>query len=570
MKLRTKLAFSILCILALFMGVNGLAGAAPSAISISGISPTEIQADTPTEIEIRGAGFDSQAIVVLSNGTIRIDFSPVFESATSLSVTVSVPAGEYRVYVVNSTSDFAYFDSLVVTAAPPADTPTPPAFVRPQLVVNSYKASVSQVQSGTEFKLYLGIGNPGTATALNVQATFASADLVPTKTGGVSVVGTIPMGGSAETSQTFLAVDSLYGKSVVVIDVTLSYYDDGGVVYSDKFTLSVPAGGGAGTTYATATPTGVKSAQLVITSYTTSIDPLQPGETFELTMTVENMGNTAAKGVVMIVGGGSAGDSSGTPQPGGVSGGNGEFTNFAPVGASNIQSLGDLSPSGKFQVKQKLIVNVSTAPGAYPMKISFSYVTDNGEVINDDQVITLLVYSLPRVDISFYRDPGVFLAGQPNNLPIQVVNLGKRTAVLGNMSLSANNGILETESTLVGSLDAGGYFTFDGSAIPDAAGPLQVTLTIEYTDDFNQPRTITKTFDLTVEEGFMDPSMEPGMEDGSGEAIVQTEETFLQKVWRFILGLVGLDSSPSPSDQPLEGVPGEEMPIPVQPGGGKG
>jgi len=33
---------------------------------------------------------------------------------------------------------------------------------------------------------------------------------------------------------------------------------------------------------------------------------------------------------------------------------------------------------------------------------------NNGERIVDDQVITLLVYSLPKVEIGFYRDPGIF------------------------------------------------------------------------------------------------------------------------------------------------------------------
>jgi hypothetical protein len=68
------------------------------------------------------------------------------------------------------------------------------------------------------------------------------------------------------------------------------------------------------------------------------VDPLQPGEQFQLGLTVQNMGNTSAKNITMIVGGGSSGGSGETPQPGGVSGSGGEFTNFAPVNASNIQS----------------------------------------------------------------------------------------------------------------------------------------------------------------------------------------------------------------------------------------
>jgi hypothetical protein len=572
MKLQMKHIFSFFFILALLTGWTNLASAAPESIRIDSFEPSLIYTNEVTTVTIYGEGFGTSARVGV-DGSGRYIFEPVFVSDTQIQVVISgVPVGTYAVYVLNSNNELKRADGLLTVAdqvTNPTETPTPPSFVRPQLVVNHYKANVSTVTSGKEFRLNLGIGNPGTSDALNVQAAFTSADMIPTQTGGVVVVGGIPVGGVAETSQTFLAVDSLYGKSVVVVDVAVTYYDGAGTAYSDKFTLSIPASGGSSEVYATATPTGVKTAQLVVTGYSSTVDPLQPGDTFQLNMTVKNMGNSGAKNVTLIVGGGSSGGSSGTPQPGGVSGGSGEFTNFAPVGTSNIQSLGDVTTGGQIQVLQNLIVNVSTSPGAYPMKLTFSYVNDKGEVVNDDQVITLLVYGLPKADIGFYREPDPLFAGQPGQLPIQVVNLGKRTAVLGNMSLTTNNGMLETESTLVGSLDAGGYFTFDGSIIPDTAGPLQLTLTIEYTDDFNQPRTISKAFDLTVEESFVDPSMEPGMEGGGGEVPVQTEETVLQKIWRFLLGLFGLDSGAPTTPTPLEGVP-TEFPVPVQPGGGGG
>lgn len=575
MKLKIKILATALLMAALVLGRVSSALAA----TVMSVYPSNIPGYTGSNITVTGSGFDRSAVIYAGNYPIDTNF------VSDTTLTAWIPAkyaipNSYLITVRMNTrwadgSATLVIDSTTSPSPTPSvvNTPTLPAFVRPQLVINSYKANVSTVQSGREFKLYLKIGNPGTATALNVQASFTSPDLIPTNTGGVAYLPAIPMYASDEVSQTFLAADSLLGKTVVVIDVTLSYYDDSGTAYSDKFTLSVPAAGGSSGVYATATPTGVKTAQLVITSYTSSVDPLEPGETFKLTMTVENMGNSAAKSVTMIVGGGSSGSSGGTPQPGGVSGGSGEFTNFAPVGTSNIQSLGNIPAGGKLQVSQNLIVNVSTAPGAYPMKITFSYVNDKGEVVDDDQVITLLVYSLPKVDISFYRDPGSLFAGQSNALPIQVVNLGKRTAVLGNMTLSTDNGKMETETALVGSLDAGGYFTFDGSVIPDTAGPLKLTLTIEYTDDFNQPRTITKTLGLTVEEGSAGPTLEPGMEGngggGGGEVLPPTEETFLQKVWRFILGLFGLDSGTPSTSPAIEGGP-TEMPVPIQPGGGGG
>jgi len=459
----------------------------------------------------------------------------------------------------------------------PTFTPSlTPVFGRPQIVISSYTAS-DVAQMGKKFKLTIGFKNSGTLNAINTQAVFSSADVVPTGTGGVLALGSIPLGAQVNASQSFYGAYSTAGKKVVLIDVTLTYYDDVGTTYSEKFTLSVAArgepvpGGGGGGVYSTATPTGVNTAQLVITSYTSSLDPLQPGAQFQLGVTVQNMGNTKAKSVTMIMGGGSSGTGSGTPQPGGVSGGGGEFTNFAPVGSSNIQSLGDVPAGGRLQVSQNLVVNVSTNPGAYPMKITFSYVNAKGEVVNDDQVITLLVYSLPNLDVSFYSPTGSLFVGQPGALPIQIVNLGKRSTVLGKMKIETTNGTVDPDSTLVGSLDPGGYFTFDSTLSPETVGSADLNITIEYTDDFNQPRTVTHTLNVTVEEASAELMPDPGMGGGT-EISPATDESFLHKVWRAVLGLFGLDSAPPsdgiPTDKPL---PGKEIiPLPAGGGGGKG
>jgi hypothetical protein len=454
-------------------------------------------------------------------------------------------------------------------------------FQRPQLVVSSTRTR-GDVSTNSEFKLTLEVSNVSASRAYATQVVFSSTDLAPLGNGGVVVVGEVDAGSGRTVPQNFLVTGQLSGQRIVMLDVTITYYDEAGTSYSDKFTLTLETtnSGYSGVVYPTATPTGVKSSQLVIPSYAASLDPLQPGEQFTLTMTVQNMGNAKAQRITMIVGGGSSGggNGGGTPQPGGVSGGSGEFTNFAPVGASNVQSLGDLGPGGMIQASQNLIVNVSTNPGAYPMKVTFSYLNDKNEVVNDEQVITLLVYSLPNVDVSFYRPPDPFSVGMPGMLPIQVVNIGKRSAVLGNLKITTDSGMLENGTGLVGSLDAGGYFTLDAMFTPEQSGKQILNITIDYTDDFNQARTLTRKLEIEVMEGMMEePGMDPSFEGcggGFGEdgmPIMAEPETPLQKVWRFVLGLLGLDSAP-PSDSGGEQIMPEGDPaVPqVKPGTGKG
>ena len=457
----------------------------------------------------------------------------------------------------------------------PTNTPQPTStsepsgsFIRPQIGVQNYRTNPVNVRYGEDFKLFVKLRNEGHANAYNVQVSFTSGDFIPLRNGGVVIVGDLTAGNSVDLEQSLTAATFLFGKTFAPVDMNLSYADENGVAFTEKFTLNIAVAGGGFVNAATSTPTGVKSSQLVITSYASSIDPLQPGEQFTMTMTVQNTGNIPAQRVTMIVGGGSGGgSSSGTPQPGGVSGGSGEFTNFAPVGASNVQTLGDLPAGGMIQASQSLIVNVSTNPGAYPMKITFSYLNDKNEVINDEQVITLLVYSLPNVDVSFYRPPDPFFVGQPGALPLQVANIGKRLAVLGTMKVTSENGFIENGTSLIGSLDQGGYFTLDSVFVPEQSGTMTLDITIDYTDDFNQPRTITRTLDVEVMEAFIEPTPDPSI--GGGEEIpIQTEESALQKVWRFILGLFGLDSAPpSNSDPGIVPIEPQEKPIEPIPGG---
>jgi hypothetical protein len=199
------------------------------------------------------------------------------------------------------------------------------------------------------------------------------------------------------------------------------------------------------------------------------------------------------------------------------------------------------------------------------MRITFSYLNDKNEVINDEQVITLLVYSLPNVEVNFYRPLDPFFVGQPGMLPLQVVNIGKRSAVLGNLDITSESGMIENGTSLIGSLDAGGYFTLDSNFTPEQAGMQVLTVTIEYTDDFNQPRTLTRKLEIEVMDSLEEPIFDPSIE-GGGEFPVMEAETLPQKAWRFVLGLLGLDSAPPAGSEQLIEPEFEEIVPEVKPG----
>lgn len=489
----------------------------------------------------------------------------------------------------------------VVTAKAQGDTeeitPTPTrATDRPLVVITSYYLNKDTIVPGDNFSLFLSIENQGEATAHNLIFTFTGEDFLPKETGGVVVYGALGAHKSDDISQPLLVESSAWGKTNSPVTVTLSYSGPDGAPYTETFTVTLEVLGWSGN-WATATPTptgtAMPRAQLVVKGYTTDIDPLQPGSMFNLDLDVQNLGNGDAREVTMVLGGGATPSMAETPSPGGVSGGGADLTTFAPLGSSNLQYLGDVAVSQTVHASQKLIVNVTANPGAYSLKLSFLYTDAKGNRQVDDQVITLLIYQIPQIEVNYYRDPGPIMAMQPNTLPIQVVNLGRKPTVMGNMTVTAEGADLMNNVSLVGTLDAGGYFPLDVMLIPQVAGPVDVKITINYTDDFNQARSIEQVMHIEVMEGApMDPGMGPGMDPGMGPGMDPSmnpggggafpgempvvEETFWDKALRFVKGLVGLDSGvpePAPAgfpgEMPGEMMPGqgEPMPVPVNPGG---
>jgi hypothetical protein len=439
-------------------------------------------------------------------------------------------------------------------------------------VISSYKTTPELISPGKEFNLEFRLVNQGQGSAKNILITIPAGEFVPLKTGGVLALDDLDSGDKHKFNQPLAASAALAGSSVATLAININYTDSQGQSFSEAFTIALnltqPAySGPAATATSTPTPTAVaiNRPQLVITGYQTDVPLLQPGSRFTLLMSIFNTGNAEAKRVTMVVGGASLptnpnGDDNDPLNPGSITASGGEFTNFSPVDASNIQSLGNLAAGASLSAQQSLIVNVTTNPGVYSLKISFAYQDDHGKLLIDDQVISLLVYTQPVVEINFYREPDPIFVGQPNMLPIQIVNLGRKSAVFGSMTLSAPNGQLQNNTIFIGPLDMGGYFPLDATWFPEIPGEVELTVSVEYTDDFNQPQLISQVLSLNVLEApMMDPGLDPEIYPGEEPGFMPPEtqpETFWQKVTRFISGLIGLDSG-LPTQNMMESMPPE-------------
>jgi len=458
----------------------------------------------------------------------------------------------------------AFSINLPAAAQPPTDATTPqPSLTQPLLYIESYSPGPNDgVSPWAPFNFTFVLANNSDAVARNVVMTFTSEDFIPLD-GGVFTLNNIAKGDRPGATLRFRVSDYSTWKYSGTINGNVTYTDDAGMSYTTSFifyiAIAQPASGSA---TKTPTPGTENKPQLVISKYSTNIDPLQPGSAFKLNLTIANVGTANAKNVSLVYGGGSGQlpNEQGTPQAG-VSGSTADFTNFAPVGSSNIILLGDLATGAQIEAEQEFVVNVSTVPGAYPLKISLVSYTENGLRVIDDQAITLLVYSLPQLEISFYRDPGMFFNGMSTTLPLQITNLSRKSTVLGNMTVTTDSGEIMNGTSLVGNLDPGGYFTLDAMYTPFMEGKAKINITINYTDDFNQLRMYESSIDIDVQPAMVMPE-EPTQTNPEMPTEPVEPTGFFAKIWNAIKGFLGIGTSnePTPEGGPSDG---KEIPAPL-------
>lgn len=554
-----------------------------AAVAVSSVSPGLLPLNNGGAISIQGKEFTYGAQVSLEEyGPLDTRF--INSETLSAIVPASLSAGTYTLRVTNPDGSWSnLYNALTISSAPatplilePAQTASPPALAdRPLVVIDSYTIDRELVIPGETFKLNLKLINRGREYATNVIVSFQAGDFVPQQTGGVLAVKEMDPGEKKKLTQPLTAIPDLAGQTIGTLAVSIAYGDLFGNAFSESFTVAINLkqvySGVAPTETPTPTPEPIPQPQLIISDYETDINPLQPGTTFSLKISVVNRGDADARNTSMVVGGGTiSADPNATPSASGISGGSSELTNFATLGTSNVQFIGDIPVNASTSAEQDLIVNVTTEPGAYPLKISFIYTTPTGERLVDDQVVTMLVFSIPVINTNFYRDPGPLFAGAPNILPVQVVNLGKKSVVLGNMRLTSEQADCFDNVVLVGTLEAGGYFTLDANCTPYTSGPAVFNITIDYTDDFNHPQVYQQDIEVEILE---QPQIEvppegvpsEGIDNPTGEGQNPSQENLWQKIVRFFRGLFGLDSAPPQAEQP---VPEEQFPAEGQPGAG--
>ena len=162
--------------------------------------------------------------------------------------------------------------------------------------------------------------------------------------------------------------------------------------------------------------------------------------------------------------------------------------------------------------------------------------------ITRDEQISLVVRVLPQLLFNFYRPLQPAVVGQPIDLPIEILNVGRKAVASNEAELVSSDLSVETAKIYVGPLDSGIPFTWDARATADSPGEKRFTIRVHYIDDFNQPQVFEGERTIAVEAA---PEVDSAGPDGQGAPGKDPAPEEPQRPWliRLLRGLFGLGSS---------------------------
>lgn len=451
----------------------------------------------------------------------------------TLRAAADVEEGTYAVTVRLDYRDAAGFgysstETVGVTVGP---KPKPG---RPQLVIQQVGTEPETLAPGLPFTMTVVVRNVGTGMARRVLLTLGGGDapFAPVGAANVRALPDLSAGGTYTAALTLVTSRSAK-PGLHAFGLKLEYDDAATTPTHTTSEQSVALAVAAKDT---------PQPQPIVASYTTDPPILTPGSPFTITLTVQNAGEADARRLTASLGGSSPGSSASGASGQGAAAGAGTF---APLGSGNLKVLGTLAPGATQVVVQTFVVDGAAQGGAYTFPIVFEFEDSEGAAKTDTQLISLLVRTVPQLQIGLYQSLPPIFAGQPFPIPLEVLNMGRNRANITTVEITSTDLELQQNSRFFGPLDAGVSDVLDAVAIPRQPGRARATVVVHYIDDFNKPAELTHELTFEVQEGGAVGPGEPTMPEGPGKPGSPGAEPPkpTRPLWlRALRGLLGLGS----------------------------
>lgn len=468
----------------------------------------------------------NQATVILPD--IGVGGSFTFNiSATAASDT---PGGAQPVTLTFSYSDFS---GQVYSTKGALTVEVETVAVASQVTLSRYLVNPNPAIPGQPVTITVLLTNTGNDTAQQVLVTVAADGILLAGPQGNSFpVGDIPAGGSASVDMP-LIVSGSAKSGPQSQSISISFLQSGenkninGSMTLDIAKITVPA------------------PIMNLDSYSTGFDYLQPGQRFTLEITLKNIGDAPAGGLSVTFG--SVESSSADPTPGAGSSTSVTPSNtFAPLGSGGTQFIGTVEADGEgVTLTQEFIVSGSVDSGVFGLPITLLYTRPDGSSSQTKLSASLVVLVPPQIRITQSAPiPESVNLGDSIVVSLEIANRGRKVVNFTNAVITTENAdVLDGAETYLGPVRNDDSTTLNATVIPSAEGEATITVTLNYTDDLNQPKTIEEVYTIQVNPA--PPAIDFGPTPDFSQPLPGGEEPQIDNrdlLGRLLLGLLGLGS----------------------------
>jgi hypothetical protein len=382
---------------------------------------------------------------------------------------------------------------------------------KPQVVINAVRTEPALLQAGQPFTLYMSLSNHGSRTAVNTLVSLVpTTDVLPSTASNVINIDYINVDAAQEVAMPLILATNA-GGGRRTLDIALDYTDWVATqTYSARQTVSINVQD---------TPLSDRP-QLVLTAYRTDPPQPAPGEAFTLTYSLSNVGGGEARRLIASLGG----ENGANLKP------------FAPLNSGNVKFVPALKAGETIDVVQQLVTDAASDSGAFNLPVALTYDDVRDQRRTDQQIMSLVVRRVPLLRVSFNPPVIGAVVGQPFQLPVEVVNIGRKLVNANVVEVSSPQMAVQNGSLYVGALDAGASTPIQAVGIPAQAGSAEVQVAINYIDELNQPQRLVTRLSVDVQEA--PPAPPPGeTPQGGSRNPLQDERPLLVRLLNALFGL---------------------------------
>ncbi len=384
---------------------------------------------------------------------------------------------------------------------------------KPQVVIEGVRTDPPELRAGQPFTLMLDLANRGSRAAINTLVSLVpTTDVLPSVSSNVLNIDLIGVDHQCVvTLPLVLAANSGSGRRV--LDIALDYTDYVGTqAYSAKQNVSINVN-----------DTAADRPQIVLANYRTEPQTPAPGEVFTLTYSLSNVGGGDARRLTAALGG----ENGAALKP------------FAPVNSGNVQFVQMLASGKSVDVVQQLVAEASADSGTFNLPVALAYEDTRDQRRTEQQVMSLLIRRTPLLRVGFNPAVSAAIAGQPLQLPVEVVNIGRKLVNVNVVEVTSAGMEVQNGSLYVGALDAGASSSVPAQGIPQKAGPAELRVIVNYVDELSQPQQYIAILQVDVQDAPLAPG--PG-ETPPGESPGNPLRDDRPLVVRILSALFGLGS----------------------------